>query len=309
MGGGGTLPSTGMWQGEVFAISDCLVIAALKRIEGRLDNIETGLNSVNTFKAQVKVEIKQIQNEVNKLSESNLRLETHIRRNNLLFHNVAESEHDTENTTAVIKGIISNKLNLSADDVAIEGAFRLGKKRSNSGRLDSPPRARPILVQFLRYMDRMEVLTHAKNLARTGMAIAEDYPKILQARRKKLIPAMLEMKRRGTRCYIRTKGTDFVLYVDGNPYMSASDLDGDSDEARDLRQQFAGSSETRRSRDRLGLSSFRRHPASVERTDDEDDAESFVSLDSMDTTLTAARDQVATTSGSTVPLDAGRSQD
>ena len=24
-GGGGTLPSTGMWQGEVFAISDCLV--------------------------------------------------------------------------------------------------------------------------------------------------------------------------------------------------------------------------------------------------------------------------------------------
>ena len=23
--GGGTLPSTGMWQGEVFAISDCLV--------------------------------------------------------------------------------------------------------------------------------------------------------------------------------------------------------------------------------------------------------------------------------------------
>ena len=25
MGGGGTLPSTGMWQGEVFAISDCLV--------------------------------------------------------------------------------------------------------------------------------------------------------------------------------------------------------------------------------------------------------------------------------------------
>ena len=26
MGVGGTLPSTGMWQGEVFAISDCLVV-------------------------------------------------------------------------------------------------------------------------------------------------------------------------------------------------------------------------------------------------------------------------------------------
>ena len=28
-GGGGTLPSTGMWQGEVFAISDCLVVIGL----------------------------------------------------------------------------------------------------------------------------------------------------------------------------------------------------------------------------------------------------------------------------------------
>ena len=30
--GGGTLPSTGMWQGEVFAISDCLVIYASDKV-------------------------------------------------------------------------------------------------------------------------------------------------------------------------------------------------------------------------------------------------------------------------------------
>ena len=36
---GGTLPSTGMWQGEVFAISDCLVLIILKLENSKADPI------------------------------------------------------------------------------------------------------------------------------------------------------------------------------------------------------------------------------------------------------------------------------
>ena len=38
---GGTLPSTGMWQGEVFAISDCLVVNGLISYNGTLNFVPT----------------------------------------------------------------------------------------------------------------------------------------------------------------------------------------------------------------------------------------------------------------------------
>ena len=123
-------------------------------------------------------------------------------------------------------------------------------------RRGSPPaKPRPILVRFLRYEDRMEMLKNSKSLIGSTIFIGVDFPKEMQNRRKRLVPVMSQMKRKGhTRCYIRARGTDFVLFVDGRPHTSPSDLEGESPEARDLRAQYDIPEATRNTSGTSGLS-------------------------------------------------------
>ena len=217
---------------EVETANNGNVLAALVRIEGRLTGIERSLVDVTAFKDGIAQEVKQIRKELNVMKENSLRLEIYTRRDNLLFHNVPEA--DSEDLVTVVKALARDKMNLGIwDALQFEWVHRLGKKRL------PPGKPRPILARFLRYEDRMEMLKNSKSLAGHPIFIGVDYPKEMQNRRKRLVPVMSEMKRKGhTRCYIRARGTDFVLFVDGRPHTSASDLEGDSQEARDLRAQY-----------------------------------------------------------------------
>jgi hypothetical protein len=61
---------------------------------------------------------------------------------------------------------------------------------------------------------------------------------VLQGRRRRLIPKLKDKRRNHEHSYIRTRGTDFVLYVDGRLHITATDLEGNSEEAKSLRAQY-----------------------------------------------------------------------
>jgi len=141
--------------------------------------------------------------------------------------------------TATVTTVIRDQLKIGTN-IEVIGAYRLGKQRQ----ADKP---RPILVRFLRHTERMTVLKNVKMLAGTRQAITPDYPKEMQDRRSKLVPIMHQLRRQQVKnCSIREQGTDFVLNADGRPYITATDLEGDSEEARQLRQQYSVRDHTQR---------------------------------------------------------------
>ena len=61
---------------------------------------------------------------------------------------------------------------------------------------------------------------------------------VLQERRNSLVPILKDKRKAHSGCSIRAKGNDYVLHVDGKPYITATDMEGKSDEARQLREQY-----------------------------------------------------------------------
>lgn len=82
-------------------------------------------------------------------------LENRMRRNNLIFKGLPELENETWNDAKVIiTGFAQEMLGISLGE--IERAHRLGQKRSGT--------KRPIIVKFLSFRDREEVLRNACKL-------------------------------------------------------------------------------------------------------------------------------------------------
>ena len=115
-----------------------------------------------------------VKREVTSLKERNVQLESYVRRDNLIFGGVTESDpDDCENQ---IKYLISNKLNIPTDDMKFARVHRLGKKQQG--------KVRPIIVRFHFFGDRMEVWKKRKLLQGSAHWIAEDFPPEIQDRRR-----------------------------------------------------------------------------------------------------------------------------
>lgn len=92
------------------------------------------------------------------------------------------------------------------DDVLIERAHRIGRPNDN--------RPRPIVAKFSRFPQREVVRKSAFKLKGANISIGEQFPKIIQERRKKLLPVMKEAKDRQQKAVlIKDK-----LFIDGKPY-------------------------------------------------------------------------------------------
>jgi ribA/ribD-fused uncharacterized protein len=115
-----------------------------------------------------------VKREVSTLKEKNLQLETYVRRENLIFGGIAESEPD--DCASKIRHFIKNNLNIATDEMKFSRVHRLGKKQ--------PGKCRPIIVRFHFYGDRMQVWKKRIALQNTPQWIAEDFPSEIQDRRR-----------------------------------------------------------------------------------------------------------------------------
>lgn len=123
-------------------------------------------------------EVHSLRDENKSLREKVLQLETQDRRNNLRFLNIPEpTGNETWNDCEEKVLTIIDKLGIDSTMIRIERAHRVGLASAN--------KTRHIIVKFLSYRDREQVLQtfHKKRASVRDVIIREDWPQIIEERR------------------------------------------------------------------------------------------------------------------------------
>lgn len=184
------------------------------------ESLEFALKSVEDLTEETKVQRKamsELTEDVRNLTqtvtferERAIKLESHSRRNNLIFYNIPEeAKESTSKTEDLIYTFLEEKLNMEAEEasnISIERAHRLGKRKE-----DKP---RPIIVKLSFHKDKEHILSNASKLAGTGFGISQDFPKEIVEIRKGLIKVMKEERKKGRAAKLNYD----KLYIDGQIY-------------------------------------------------------------------------------------------
>lgn len=88
--------------------------------------------------------------------ERAMKLESHSRRNNLIFYNISEeAKESTSKIEDLIYTYLEEKLNMAgeANDISIDRVHRLGKRKEH--------KPRPIIVKFSFHEDKERILSDA----------------------------------------------------------------------------------------------------------------------------------------------------
>ena len=144
--------------------------------------------------------------------ERAIKLESHSRRNNLIFYNIPEEEKEsTARTEDLVYTFLEEKLDMGEEEVSdtsIERTHRLGRKKE-----DNKPRP-PIIVKFSFHKDKERILSNAHKLAGTGYGISQDFPQEIVEIQKGLIKVIKEAKKEGRVAKLNYD----KLYIDGQRY-------------------------------------------------------------------------------------------
>ena len=135
--------------------------------------------------------------------ECTIKLESHSRRNNLIFYNISGEENEsTAMTEDTLYIFMEEKLKMEeeASDICIERAHRLGKRKD-----DNKPR--PIIAKFNFHEDKEHILFIAYKLAGTGLGISQDFPQ----ETRRLVKVLKDAKKEGR----EAKLVYDKLYIDG----------------------------------------------------------------------------------------------
>ena len=150
----------------------------------RIDNIikdtqdlKTSLEFTQADMAELKQlncqkKIEEIQASLESLAEKLDDLENRSRRNNLCFDGLHEDEDTSTETWQQsedkVNRIISEQLGLNAENILIERAHRVGKKKETG-------KPRTIVAKFLSFKDREKILKSRKQLKGTRITVREDF--------------------------------------------------------------------------------------------------------------------------------------
>ena len=147
------------------------------------ESLEFAHNSIKEITKRVETEettLSKLTKDVNAMSETvtferehTIKLESHSRRNNLIFYNITEEENEstdmTEDTLYIFKEEKLKMEDEEASDICIERAHRLGKRED-----DNKPC--PIIAKFTFHEDKEHILFIAYKLAGTVLGISQDFP-------------------------------------------------------------------------------------------------------------------------------------
>jgi len=173
-------------------------------IEERQQRIEAATTDLEEQERDRCTETNQCGEDIFDLRKKIDYLEAYSRRENLIFTGIPLVDH--ENTEEVVRQVLKEKLQMSnVDSIEFQRIHRLGKSRNST---------KPIIARFLRYQDTVEVLKHAYRLKGSNMSVFKDFPKAIQATRKKLLPKFKQAKQEGKSAYFSKSKPD-ELYIDG----------------------------------------------------------------------------------------------
>lgn len=151
------------------------------------------------------------------MSEEIIDLQSRSMRDNLLFFNDKEcetgEERASENCSQIVLDFCADKLEMpdAPTTIKIDRAHRIGRF--------NPTKKRPIVAKFNFHQDKIVVKQKANTMLRhSDFSVADQYPKPIQERRRKLIPLLIKAKNEGKRAVLSYD----KLYID-NVLMTADD--------------------------------------------------------------------------------------
>ena len=176
----------------------------VSKVSGRVQSLESSLGAANE-------EIQRLKADDAYTKDSLLYVQSQSMRNNLIFSNIVEEEHEKpEQTEVKTRRFMVEKLKLAQDyvnNLKLERVHRMGENRS----VESP--ARHIVAKFSYFKDR-EIVRRAKPVLKgSDHYIFEQFPKEIADRRRSLVPKMKQAIREGRKAWLSYD----TLYIDGKP--------------------------------------------------------------------------------------------
>uniref|UniRef100_A0A4D5RFB8 Putative tick transposon n=1 Tax=Ixodes scapularis TaxID=6945 RepID=A0A4D5RFB8_IXOSC len=115
-----------------------------------------------------------------RLRASQAELEDRSRRDNLLFYGLTDAHSETwAQTEEKLLNVVSTSLNFPISSESIERAHRLGVFSDN--------KCRPVIVKFLSFKLKQQILFSSAKLKPSGITVSEDYSVPTRQARRKLI--------------------------------------------------------------------------------------------------------------------------
>ena len=201
----------------------CKQLQALNPIRTDLEAIKGDVRAVQTSMAQLTEQQKNLENQVMNLSEENKQLREEInlmkarqvdsedrsRRKNLLFYGVPEKPDGFEtwsDSEEILKETLQTHMDISVLPEDVERCHRLN--------VNITPK--PIICGMTSFKKKEEILSKRNKLKNTDINIQEDYSRETRETRKKLIPFMVEARKKNMQASISYKtlkiGRDRYVY-------------------------------------------------------------------------------------------------
>lgn len=195
------------------------IYSLLKEVKGDLtEKIEIVDREIKSISSVLNYEITDAKRKIKKLEEENLYLRNSLetlerknKNNNLVFYGVQNKNEETDTDLIdSIVDLIEHHLHVKLDTSDINNIFRLGKHKEHT---------RPILVSFISYLKKKEILKNCKLLKGTKIYICEDLLQTELEERKILLQFRKEASKQNHEVKLRGN----KLIISGREY-TASDL-------------------------------------------------------------------------------------
>lgn len=121
-------------------------------------------------------------------------LEQVLRRKNLVFFGISETERNYFELQNIIIELINNDMRVICGKQDLEYVRRLGKKTD---------KIRPVIVTLSTYGKKIELLKNKRTLIKTNYYIKEDLSPEIREERKKLNSQVQEERKKGNKAYIK----------------------------------------------------------------------------------------------------------
>ena len=194
-----------------------------------ITQIKCSIVATNSDNKDMRTEFVKLRKECEEMRSTITDLQCLSMKNNLIFNGLVENSN--ENTEDVLRDFIYQELRID-QDIEFGNVHRFGRRRDGN--------RRPIIARFIFFKQLTQVKSKAYMLKDKPYSINEQFPGIIEGKRKQLYPVAKRFRQAGR----KTKLVRDKLFVDGKLHDSNSPQN-DTHRQRDSRQGQANERKTR----------------------------------------------------------------
>jgi hypothetical protein len=173
---------------------------------GTIDDLTDSLRKQQKTIAELNHDIEFMRKQRDDITDTVVDLQCRSMKDNLIFTGLG-GESNTEETELKLRDFLHHELGLDSERIEFGNVHRYGQFK--------PGRQRPIVARFLHHRDLITVNENSYKLAGSPFGINEQFPAVIEDRRRQLYPIMKRLKRNRSN---KVKLVRDRLYVNGELY-------------------------------------------------------------------------------------------